>query len=131
MKREVVIVFPLCVNLSGVGGIPPSLDCQFITDVVSEDRTLTSRLVDRPVATVSWFAQLDTLAVGCHDSLGIGEVAVAISLRCDCDCHCVVPCVCVCVLSTRAPLAIEFNESLQDGECGKRFEDDQDHCVTL
>ena len=39
--------------------------------------------------------------------------------------------VCVCVLPTRAPLAIEFNESLQDGECGKRFEDEQDHCVTL
>ena len=123
----------VCVNLSGVGGIPPSLDCQFPTDVVGEDRTLTSRLVDRPVATVSWFAQLDTLTVGRHDSLGIGEVAVAISLRCDCDCHCVVSlvCVCVCVLPTRAPLAIEFNESLQDGECGKRFEDEQDHCVTL
>ena len=42
------------------------------------------------------------------------------------------PCVCVCVCVLVAPsprLAVEFNDSLKDGECDDDFDDDEQHCL--
>ena len=39
--------------------------------------------------------------------------------------HLVVPCVCVCVLVAPSPLAVEFDNSLDDGQCNDDFDDDE------